>query len=195
ILAEAGQAAAIPDAAAGVASLTALAAKSLELAAGRVEGASSSVCGSAPQGALDIDGKIVVVTEDGCTLEEIAAAAAGVSRLALPLPRAAFRYMVRCYDPYAYAPLARQRKVVSGADPFQGIASPEPSAFAAYLESRLDHLLAFTRGPELFPSGAFDPRDLQNELRRLMGLRLLRERGCLILVRAEIDAAWRREFP
>ena len=117
-------------------------------------------------------------------------------RASLPLAESVFRYVVRKYDPYSYEALRRRRDLTLGADPMETGPPPEGAECAAYLFRHLAHILTFTRGPELFPAlqspGA---RDLEKAMNRLMGIRLLVEKGWVTTDWRQIGAKWRAEFP
>ena len=148
--------------------------------------------------ALTFGGKFIVTLPNGLAPDTITAITAGKQwdRPPLPMAESVFAYMARRYDPYGYAALLRGGEISFGADPLEGVPPPGRAEFAAYLLSRFDHTLVFTRGEEMFPASESPVvAELGWGLNRLMGIRLLVEKGWVSADQDEIDAQWRREFP
>jgi hypothetical protein len=148
--------------------------------------------------ALTFGDKVIVTLPNGLAPDAIAAITAGRQwdRPPLPMAEIVFTYMARRYDPYGYARLLRGREIAFGANLLEGVPPPGRAELAAYLLSRFDHTLVFTRGAELFPASESPVvAELGWELNRLMGIQLLVEKGWVTADRDEIDAQWRREFP
>ncbi len=142
---------------------------------------------------------VLLVMENGSTAEAIAAAMAAAGRYwdlpAVPLPQSVFHYMVRKYDSYNYRELEREREVLYGADPLD-MPPPQPSDIAAFLRAHVDHELALPRSEWLFSPGQFPSADeLQVAFGQIMALRLLLEKNWVSLVRRDVDAQARREYP
>jgi hypothetical protein len=155
---------------------------------------------SGARSAIAFQDKVVVIIAAGLGPEQVAGtAAASRKEWALPpvlLPENVFRYMLRRYNPYDYSWLFRSRKIAFGTDPLDGMPPPGRAEFTAHLLSRLGHILAFTRGEELFPdSGLLPVHTFEKEVGRLMGIRLLLQRNWITPYRHQLDAEWRREFP
>ena len=155
---------------------------------------------SGVRSAIAFEDKVVVIIASGLAPEQVAGAAAASRKAwALPpvlLPENVFRYMLRRYNPFDYSWLFRGRTVAFGTDPLEGMPPPGKAEFTAHLLSRMDHILAFTRGEELFPeSGLLPVHAFEKEVGRLMGIRLLLQKGWIAPDRHQSDAEWRREFP
>jgi hypothetical protein len=142
---------------------------------------------------------VLLVMENGSTAEAIAATMAAAGRCwdlpAVPLPQSVFHYMVRKYDSYNYQELQREREVLYGADPLD-MPPPQHSDIATFLLAHVDHELALPRSEWLFSPGQFPSADeLQVAFGQIMAVRLLVEKNWVSLVRRDVDAQARREYP
>jgi hypothetical protein len=145
------------------------------------------------ESAVAFPDKVIVLLKNGLAVEEIAGAVAANQRAlpSLPLAERVFGYMVRKYNPYDYAELTSDCEISLARLPAPGRAD-----FADFLLSRFGHVLAFTRGAELFPASDLTPVPaLESQFSRLMAIHLLVDKGWLASDRKEIGPKWRREFP
>ena len=141
---------------------------------------------------------LIVKLQNGLSPDTIAAITAGGKwdRPRLPMAENVFSYVARRYDPYGYAALLRSPAMALGTDPLEGVPPPGKAEFAGYLLSHLDYVMAFTRGPQLFPaSESTVVGELERVLNFLMGIRLLVEKGGVAADWREMVAQWRHEFP